>query len=219
MTFLSSHNATNPTTPGGNRERLLGAARAGDQDALGQLLVGYEGYLALLLRARLGPDLRSKVDPDDVVQATFLDAHRQFDQFRGQTEQALTAWLRTILAGQLARIARQYLGTAARDARLERQIQVDLDNSSQAIDLGLAANASTPSQHAARREHAVLLAEALDRLPAQYREVIVLRHVEGLAFADVADRMRRSEDSVQKLWVRGLARLRQALEKSIEHDG
>lgn len=200
------------------RERLLASARAGNQEDRGRLLLGYEAYLLLLLRARLGNDLRSKVDPDDIVQATFLDAHRQFDQFRGNTEPEITAWLRAILAGQLARVARQYLGAAARDVRLERQIEIDLKDSSRVLDLGLAANDSTPSQHASRRERAVLLADALERLPDNYREVIVLRHVEGLAFAKVAERMERTEDSVQKIWVRALAKLRQSLEKRLEED-
>ena len=53
-----------------------------------------------------------------------------------------------------------------------------------------------------------MFADALDRLPADYREVIVLRHLEGIPFAEISGRLGRSEDSVQKLWVRGLARLR-----------
>jgi RNA polymerase sigma-70 factor (ECF subfamily) len=60
----------------------------------------------------------------------------------------------------------------------------------------------------------VLLAEALDRLPVAYREVIVLRHLEGLNFGEVARRMNKSEDSVQKLWVRGLTALREAMGES-----
>ncbi len=56
-----------------------------------------------------------------------------------------------------------------------------------------------------------MLADALDRLPTDYREVIVLRHLEGIPFVEIASRMGRSEDSVQKLWVRGLARLRQEM--------
>ena len=56
-----------------------------------------------------------------------------------------------------------------------------------------------------------MLADALDRLPADYREVIVLRHLEGISFVEIATLMERSEDSVQKLWVRGLARLRQEM--------
>ena len=57
----------------------------------------------------------------------------------------------------------------------------------------------------------MVLADALGALPADYREVIVLRHIETLPFADVAQRMGRSEDSVQKLWVRALAQLRRTL--------
>jgi RNA polymerase sigma-70 factor (ECF subfamily) len=79
------------------------------------------------------------------------------------------------------------------------------------MDGGLVASYSTPSQHAARREQAVLLADALGKLPDDYREVIILRHLEGLPFAEVAGRMGRSEDSVQKLWVRALANLRRTL--------
>ena len=54
----------------------------------------------------------------------------------------------------------------------------------------------------------MLLADALDRLPEDYREVIVLRHLEGLTFPVVADRMGRTVDSVEKLWLRAVARLR-----------
>ena len=61
----------------------------------------------------------------------------------------ITAWLRTILAGQLALIMRRFLGTAARDVRLERQIERDLGSSSQALDMELMADGSTPSQGAA----------------------------------------------------------------------
>jgi RNA polymerase sigma-70 factor (ECF subfamily) len=83
-----------------------------------------------------------------------------------------------------------------------------LERSSRVLDGGLVAVQSTPSHQAASREQAVLLADALARLPADYREALVLRHLEGLSFPDVARRMDRTVDSVQKLWVRALARLR-----------
>jgi RNA polymerase sigma-70 factor (ECF subfamily) len=63
-----------------------------------------------------------------------------------------------------------------------------------------------------KREQALQLAGALEDLPEDYREVILLRQVEGLPFAEVARRIGRSEDSVQKLWVRALDRLRRVLE-------
>ena len=193
---------------------LLDQALAGNDTALGMLLESYSSYLNLLARVQIGRRLQGKVDAVDLVQDTFLEAHRQFANFRGRSEPELTAWLRRILAGQLALLVRQFLGTKARDVRLEQELGHELDQSSGALENGLAGSISTPSHKASRREQSVLLAEALDRLPASYREVIVLRHLEGLNVATVDKRMMRSEDSVQKLWVRGLAALRQAMEET-----
>ena len=191
---------------------LLHEARGGSEAALGRLLESYATYLTLLARVQIGRRLQGKVDPADVVQETFLEAHRQIANFRGTTEAEMVAWLRRILAGQLALTLRRYLGTKGRDVNLERDLGAQLDHSSQVLDRALVASHSTPSQHVSRREQAVLLANALDRLPADYREVIILRHLENLPFADVAQRMSRSEDSVQKLWVRALANLRRSME-------
>jgi RNA polymerase sigma-70 factor (ECF subfamily) len=190
---------------------MLTRARQGDGSARGQLLESYSRYLTLLARLQIGRQLRGKVDPADIVQETFLEATRQIDQFRGNSEGELLAWLRRILAGQMALTLRRYLGTRGRDVKLERELAVQLDQSSAMLDRGLVANHSTPSQHASKREQSVLLAEALARLPEDYREVIILRHLEGLPFAEVAQAMDRSADSVQKLWVRALASLRQTL--------
>jgi RNA polymerase sigma-70 factor (ECF subfamily) len=190
---------------------LLDQARNGDRVALGDLLGSYAGYLNLLSRVQIGRRLQGKVEPADVLQEVFLQAHRQFPNFRGTTEAELIAWLRRILAGQLALECRRYLGTKARDVKLEQELGAQLDQSADAFDRGLAASISSPSQRASRREQALLLAEALEKLPDSYREVIILRNLEGLPFNEVAQRMNRSEDSVQKLWVRGLASLRTAM--------
>jgi RNA polymerase sigma-70 factor (ECF subfamily) len=193
-------------------DRLLERAQAGDGSALGRLLELYRNYLALTARVQVGRRLRGKVDAADIVQETFLEAHRDFAQFRGRTEPELVAWLRRILATNLANLIRHYYGTRARDMHLERELNRELDESWAALDAGLIAATSSPSQQAARREQAVLLADALQALPEDYRETIVLRHLEGLTFPEVARRMERSEDSVKKLWARALARLRRALE-------
>jgi len=195
---------TNPTD-------LLEQARAGNEPALGQLLENFTRYLTLLARVQIGRRLQGKVDADDLVQDTFMDAHRQIAAFRGTTEAEFVAWLRRILAGQLAQTIRRYLGTKGRDAMLERELAVQLDQSGEILDRGLVASQSTPSQHASRREQGVILAEALDKLPRDYREVIILRHLEDLPLVEVARRMGRSEDSVQKLWVRALVSLRKIM--------
>jgi RNA polymerase sigma-70 factor (ECF subfamily) len=192
-------------------EVLLQEARAGDAATLGRLLELYRRYLALLARVQIGQRLQGKVDASDIVQETFLEAHRNFPRFRGASEAEFVSWLRQILAANLADLLRRYLGAKGRDVRLEREIELAVGRSSVLLDRGLVAPHSSPSQQAMRREQAVLLADALEQLPDDYRDVLVLRHLEGLTFPQVAERMGRSLDSVEKLWMRGLARLRQLI--------
>src|SRR5438552_17803716 len=108
-------------------EQLLQRARAGDTSALGQLLEKYRSYLALLARLQIGRWLQSKVDAADLVQETFLEAHRDFPQFQGTTEAEWISWLRQLLATNLADLVRRYRGSQRRDVRLERQLPADRD--------------------------------------------------------------------------------------------
>jgi RNA polymerase sigma-70 factor (ECF subfamily) len=190
-------------------ERLFDAA------SLGPLLEAHRYYLTLLARIQIGRRLRGKVDAADLVQETFLAAHRDFEQFRGSTQKEFAQWLRQILACKVSDLVRRYIGAQCRDVRLEQQLAEEVDHSSQALGQALAAKQSSPSQHVARREQAVLLAEALERLPRDTSEVIILRQMESLTFPEIAVRMDRTVDSVEKLWVRGLARLRRLLGTSL----
>ncbi len=196
---------------GPNPEELLAQARAGNGPALGRLLELYRSYLEILARLQIGRRLQGKVDAADLVQEAFLAAHRNLPQFRGTTEGELTAWLRQVLASTLAMQVRHWCGTQRRNVALERELTAELEQSSRALDRGFVAEQSTPSERAARREQAVLLADALGRLPEDYREVMILRHLEGLSFPEVARRLGRTVDSVKKVWVRALAQLRRRL--------
>jgi RNA polymerase sigma-70 factor (ECF subfamily) len=196
--------------PNASPEHLLRRAQAGEEEALGRLLEQHRNYLALLARVQISRRLQGKVDAADLVQETFLEAHRSFARFQGTTEKELVSWLRQILAANLADLVRRYLVAKRRDVRLERELMIDLDHSSQALGEVLLARHSSPSQQAARREQAVLLAEALARLPEHYREVLILHHLEGLSFPEVGRRLERSLDSVKNVWARALARLRRS---------
>jgi RNA polymerase sigma-70 factor (ECF subfamily) len=189
-------------------QQLLCRARAGDGAALGELLGLYESYLEILARLQIGRRLQGKVDAADLVQETFLQAHRHFIRFHGTSEAELVTWLRRILASRLEKMIRRYCGTVRRDIRMERRLAAELDQSSRLLDKGLVASGSTPSQRAIRREQAVLLADALRRLPCDYREVLVLHHLEELSMPEIARRLGRTLDSVKNVWVRALARLR-----------
>jgi RNA polymerase sigma-70 factor (ECF subfamily) len=111
-------------------EELLKRAHQGDNRSLGQLLELYRSYLGLLARLQMQPinqAMRSKFSSSDLVQETFLHAHAAFQKFRGQTEDELLAWLRRILANQLATFGRRY-GTRQRDIDLEEHYVILLRN-------------------------------------------------------------------------------------------
>lgn len=188
----------------------MAAARDGDTDALGQLLELYRNYLAMIARMQIGPQFQRKFSASDVVQDTFVQAKRRFGDFNGASEGELTAWLREILVSQLAMKARHYT-SQRRDVTLERQLQSGVDQSAADIARILPAATSTPSQSAARRESAVVLANALAQLPEHYRTVIVLRHVREMQFTEIAATMQRSTDSVKGLWRRAIGMLRELL--------
>jgi RNA polymerase sigma-70 factor, ECF subfamily len=183
-------------------------AKQGDEVALGSLLTTYERYLTLLTEVQIGRSLQGKVDACDIVQEVFLEAHRSIRNFQGSDPSQFVAWLKSILSARLANTMRYYFGTKARDLRLEERIQADIDQSTASFGGILVDPNSSPSQHASGEEQATLVAEALMRLPDHYRQAILLRHVEGFSFPEIAAAMERTVDSVEKLWLRGMAQLK-----------
>jgi RNA polymerase sigma-70 factor (ECF subfamily) len=192
-------------------EYLLELARSGDSDAFGELLAQYQNYLRLLTRTLIGQTFQSRRDSSDLVQEAFLEAHRDFPQFLGSTEAELLAWLRRILLRNLMDHAR-HEKAALRDHRRQRSLEMMLEQSSLSVLAALAATGTTASAVAARRERAVLLADALAELPEDYREVVILRNLEGLRFNEVAARMGRTSGAVRMLWARAIERLSLAME-------
>lgn len=190
---------------------MIHALRGGDPRLRGDVLARFQPWLQLLARVHIDSCFRGKFDPSDIVQQTLLEACRALPQFRGQTQAELAAWLRQILAHVLAHEVRKYLGTMQRDLHREVSLEQSLAESSLKIEAVLAAPGSSPSRHAERRERSIILANVLARLPDDYREVIILRNMEGLAHEEIARRMGRGVGAVRMLWVRALKQLRREL--------
>jgi RNA polymerase sigma-70 factor (ECF subfamily) len=198
-----------------DREQLLAEARGGRPESLGRLLEPYRNYLALLARTQLDLRVQGRIDASDVVQETFLDACRDFGHFRGMNESEWVAWLRKILIYNLARVVQRQVGAQKRSAR--REVSLDqhlaaLESSSARIETALVGSFSSPSSQAQRSERAARVADQLARLPSDYRDVLVLRNLEGLPFGEVARHMGRSPGAVRILWVRALDQLRHLLQ-------
>ncbi len=190
---------------------LISRARRGTEGARGQLLELYRNYVTVLARLQIDRRLQGQIAPSDLLQETFLKAEQNFAGFHGHTEGELIAWLRRVLASQVAQLYRHH-SAQKRDFRLEKQLDVEMDRSGQLLQRAFEVEQTSPSQAAVRREEAVLLADALERLTPEYREVILLRNFEGLPFDSVAQRMGRTVHSVKNLWTRALARLRDSVE-------
>jgi len=193
-------------------ELLLVQARAGDAPALGRLLELYRNYLRVVARTMIGQALRVRLGASDLVQETFLKAHREFRQFLGSSEPELTVWLRQILVRTLANQARHHR-RQGRDYQRDEPLEVLLERSSSGVQRALAAPLSSPSSLVSRREQAVLLADALEKLPPDYREVFLMRNLEHIPFEEIAVRMGRSAGAARMLWTRTIKKLSQLLEE------
>lgn len=204
------------TTPLIPSQVLLQEFRGGDNRAGDQLLRRYQPWLRFLACREVDTRYRGKFDASDIVQQALLEAVRDMSQFRGQTEEEFRAWLRTILAHVLAHEFRRYRGTQKRDVTQEVSLNHSLQHSSAWLSEALAGSVTSPSLQAARNEEELRLADVLTRLPDDYREVILLRNLEGLSHEEVARRMGRGVGAVRMLWVRALARLREEMSGSPE---
>jgi RNA polymerase sigma-70 factor (ECF subfamily) len=192
-------------------DQLIAEARGGKRDSLGKLLDLYRNYLRILARTQIDLHLQSKASPSDLVQETFLHACRNFQQFRGISEKELLGWLRKILLHNLAKLVETQILAKKRDIRREISIErrmASMENSSNRIEALLVSPCSSPSFQAQRRELAAQVADQLAQLPPAYREVIILRNLEGLSFEQVATRMERTTGAVRVLWLRALEKLR-----------
>ena len=113
--------------------RLIAEARRQAPGAQDRLLESYRNYLRLLARTGIDASLRGKADPSDLVQETLLKAHQHFDQFQGQTEAELIAWLRRILTRNLADLVRRFKAAGGRSVRREQSLDDLFSETSRAM--------------------------------------------------------------------------------------
>ena len=196
-------------------EVLLSEALAGSRECFGRLLHVYRNYLKLLVISQLERKLQARVSPSDIVQETFLEANRDFDKFRGSSSSEFMAWLRKILVNNLHRVVEQHVLAKKRDVRREVSLEAlasSLEQSTARLESILPDPGTSPSGNVQQLELEIVLADKLAELPADYRDVIVLRHIEALPFEEVGRRMERSAGAVRMLWLRAIQSLRESME-------
>ncbi len=191
---------------------LLARARDGDSAALSDLLALHQPALLRMVHLRFEAGLRGRLEPADVVQEALFHAARRFPEWRAQTAYPFHVWLRLLTAQSLAEARRRHVGAQMRDAQRE----VDLGHrgagvsSANAADF-LMASQTSPSQAARREELRARVLSAMEELEGIDREILALRHFEGLSNEDAALELGIEPAAASKRYVRALQRLRPAL--------
>ncbi len=192
-------------------------AQRGNSDALGRLLAAHMNYLKTLAYAQMDERLKRRIGASDIVQETLLEAHRDFLHFVGKSPAEFTSWLRSILINNLKRAIECHLMTAKRDLRRElslEELKRHADQSSARLELLLASSTSSVSSNAQLHESLIRLSDSIARLPDEYREVIILRHIHGLAFNDIGLRLNKTSGAVRMIWMRAIEKLRESAASS-----
>jgi RNA polymerase sigma-70 factor (ECF subfamily) len=202
-------------------DALIRQARAGDAAALETLLGRYREFVRWLVHARCAGRLRTRVDSSDLVQETLLRAAQNISQLHATSEEEWRAWLTRIAEREVIHQLRHHVGAAKRAVAREQPLLGPMSSAGgrSRLEQWWARSQSSPSQVAIRKERVLLLADALARLPEDYRLVLVLRHLEGLDFAEVAERLNRTAGAARVLWLRALKRLRAELVGPLQTNG
>jgi RNA polymerase sigma-70 factor (ECF subfamily) len=167
-----------------------------------------------IARRELSRDLQPKGGASDLVQDTFLEAQRIFARFDGRSATELRAWLRCLLLHHTAKVGRRFRSSQKR--RLAREVSLDSFHPPTTTDGFPAATQPSPSAHLLAQEREEVLWRALDRLPEDYRRVMLLRYQKQMTFEEIGRDMGRSGDAVRMLWGRALERLKHELRQFCE---
>lgn len=188
--------------------RLLADVAAGVPGSVDALLLRHRGRLKRLIQARWDQRLSRRIDPSDVIQETWIAATAKLDDYIRYRPIRFYPWLRAIAVQRLIDLHRKHLRGSGKSVL--REVAFNHTVSSMGLHLlgqAIADQGIAPEEQVSAKEQAELLQAALEQLSDRDREVIVLRHMEGLSVADVADVLGIAEGTVKSRHFRSLTRL------------
>jgi RNA polymerase sigma-70 factor (subfamily 1) len=192
---------------------LLARVLQGDIEALAEYITQRRRALLIHIENRLGAALRSKIEPDDILQEVSVGAMKSLAavDLAGQDP---WAWLCQIAEHRIVDAHRRFFGSQKRDAGKEVALGGPVDNTSGGLINMIVASITSPSQAFSRDQKQLRLAHAMDQLPEQGREALRLRYVEGLPTKEIAEQLGKSDGAIRVLLSRSVAQLRSVLEES-----
>jgi RNA polymerase sigma-70 factor, ECF subfamily len=179
---------------------LVERAQQGDQDAFAALFERCRSRLAVIIHCRLSSDLRRDADVDDILQETMMRAFRDIQRFEYRAPGSFVSWA--------SRIAEHVIVDAARSQDRQKRAGEHVRLRSESNPGGPEpAHSYTPSRIFRENESLGQLVETLNLLPEDYRRVILLAKVEGLAISEIAARLEKSNEATSLLLHRAIKRL------------
>lgn len=178
-----------------------------DPDAFAELFLRVRGRLEMWITLRMGPLLRARLTVDDVMQETFIQAHRSLEGFQAEGDGSFRRWIFSVAENRL-RDLRKYHDAQKRTPLRETPHPDDDERRRWAA---LASGDTSPSSGAHRSDVTRRMTEAIGRLPEELREVLILRAIEERTFRETAERIGRTTTVVKGLYSRALMELRNDL--------
>ncbi len=191
----------------------IGAAIAGDREALGELLKEACCILEGFLADKISNSLRASIGTEDVIQVTYLEAFLRIGQLRTASHVVFLAWLKRIAENNLRDAVRE-LGAKKRPSPRNRLGSGSNDASFASLLACLTGTGTTPTGHAARQDIQSSVKTALAALPPVYEQVVREYDLEGISILEVAKSVKKSPAAVHMLRARAHDRLREMLSRA-----
>lgn len=195
-------------------KELLAGARVGEHRAVEQLLARHRDRLRRMVAVRIDDRLAARVDPSDVVQDTLAIASERLPEYLREPPLPFYPWLRQIACNRLIDLCRRHIQVGKRSVRREQPLGLSDASAVQLADR-VVARGTGPLRHLLRDELRLRVREALDELPTADREILILRHLEQLSFAESAAVLDISQAAAKQRHVRALRRIRRLLDDAI----
>lgn len=192
-------------------EALLGAVGRGDDLALRILLTRYRDRLRRMVEIRMDRRLIRRIDPSDVVQLALADADSKLGDYLRDRPLPFYLWVRRLAWERLIQLHRHHRAARRAVGREEPRGLALPDASTLQLAERLVASGPSPSEAIGREERRQIVRLALERLPSQDREVLVLRYLEELSFTEVAATLGIGLSAVKMRHLRALERIRDVI--------
>ena len=199
-----------------NTQQLLVGAKAGDDDAVNDLLDRHRGAVRRLVQMRLDRQIRQRVDVSDVVQDVLISAHRRLQDYLQSPAMPFHLWIRQIAKDRIIDAHRRHRVSAKRSVDRERPLVVPagMNRSTMELAAHLCDGELTPAAIATQREMIRRVTEVISKLSEQESEIIMMRHYEHLSNQEAAQALELSEPAAGMRYLRALRKLRSLLQDS-----